>query len=90
MAGRGDLCFGTMDSFLIYHLTGGTVHATDYSNASRTMLYNIHEMCWDREILNSFSIPEKILPAVKPSSGIFGMTAAAEFWGAEVPIAGMA
>ncbi|MEK6777838.1 MAG: glycerol kinase GlpK [bacterium] len=90
MAGSGDLCFGTMDSFLIYHLTGGAVHATDYSNASRTMLYNIHEMCWDREILNELDIPEAILPEVRPSSGDFGSTQADLFGGMSIPITGVA
>jgi len=90
MALRGDLCFGTMDSFLIYHLTGGAVHATDYSNASRTMLYNIHEMCWDREILNELDIPEAILPEVRPSSGDFGSTQADLFGGEAIPITGAA
>ncbi len=87
---RGDLCFGTIDSFLIYHLTGGVVHATDYSNDSRTMLYNIHEMCWDREILNELDIPEAILPEVRPSSGDFGSTQADLFGGTSIPITGVA
>jgi len=88
-AERGEAVFGTVDTWLAYLLSGKKLHVTDYSNASRTMLFNIRSLSWDREILNFFSIPEKILPGVKPSSGIFGLTAAAEFWGAEAPIAGM-
>ena len=88
-AERGELCFGTIDSWLIWNLTGGKIHATDYSNASRTMLFNIHTLQWDKELLKLFSIPESILPKVMPSSGIFGYTDA-DVLGAEVPIAGVA
>ena len=88
-AERGELCFGTVDSFLIYRLTAGKVHATDPSNAARTLLFNIHTMQWDEELLKLFSIPAQILPRVLPSSGIFGMTDPALF-GTSVPIAGVA
>ena len=74
-AKRGELAFGTIDSWLIWHLTGGTIHATDYTNASRTMLYNIHEGCWDEWLLNLFDIPVQLLPAVLPSSSFYGYTA---------------
>ena len=88
-AERGELCFGTVDSWLIWNLTGGKVHATDYSNAARTMLFNIHTLEWDKELLELFKIPESMLPKVMPSSGIFGYTDAAML-GAELPIAGVA
>ena len=86
---RGELCFGTVDSWLIYNLTGGRVHATDYSNASRTMLYNISELCWDEELCNLFDIPKSMLPEVKPSSSVFGYTESS-ILGATLPIAGVA
>lgn len=89
LAAKGELLFGTVDSWLIWKLTNGTVHATDSSNASRTMLYNIREMRWDREILARLQIPEETLPAVKPSSCITGATDKKTF-GHEVPIAGVA
>jgi len=88
-AERGDLAFGTMDSWLIYRLTGKKLHLTDYSNASRTLLFNIHNLSWDREILGFLGIPEKILPAVKPSSQLYGHTSPAVFFGAEVPLSGI-
>ncbi len=88
-AERGELCFGTIDSWLIWNLTGGAVHATDYSNASRTMLFNIHTLEWDSELLNLFGIPASMLPHVMPSSGLFGYTDA-EVLGAVLPIAGVA
>ncbi len=88
-AKRGELCFGTVDSFLIFHLTGGKVHATDPSNASRTMLFNIHTCTWDDELLALFDIPKEMLPEVKPSSGIFGYTSEAVL-GASLPIGGVA
>lgn len=87
-AERGELCFGTVDSWLIWNLTGGKVHATDYSNASRTMLYNIKELCWDKELLRLFDIPEAMLPEVKPSSSIFGYTDA-HILGSSLPIGGV-
>lgn len=88
-AERGELCFGTIDSWLIWNLTGGRTHATDPSNASRTMLYNINTMEWDDELLSLFNIPRSILPEVMPSSGIFGYTDK-RVLGGEVPIAGVA
>lgn len=88
-AERGELCFGTVDSWLIWNLTGGKVHATDYSNAARTMLFNIHTLKWDDELLELFNIPRSMLPEVMPSSGIFGYTDA-DVLGAELPIAGVA
>ncbi len=87
-AERGEICFGTIDSWLIYNLTGGKVHATDYSNASRTMLFNITSLTWDNELLKLFNIPEKILPEVYPSSHIYGYTDPKVF-GASLPIAGV-
>ncbi len=86
-AERGELAFGTVDSWLIWNLTGGKVHATDYSNASRTMLFNINTLEWDEELLNLFRIPAGILPEVCPSSHLFGYTAPGVF-GASLPIGG--
>ena len=86
-AERGELLFGTVDSWLIWKLTGGLVHATDYTNASRTMLFNIHTLQWDEEILKLLDIPRQMLPEVKPSSGVFGM---AQINGYAIPIAGVA
>ena len=88
-AEAGKLLFGTIDTWLIWNLTGGSVHITDYTNASRTMLYNIHDLCWDKELLQLLNIPENILPQVKPSSCVYGKT---EFslLGGEIPIAGAA
>ena len=88
-AEKGELLFGTVDSWLIYQLTGGRVHATDPSNAARTMLFNIHTMQWDEELLRIFRIPACMLPRVLPSSGIFGYTDPALF-GKSIPIAGVA
>lgn len=88
-AARGELLFGTIDSWLIYRLTGGRVHATDPSNASRTMLFNIHTMEWDNDLLALFGVPRSMCPVVLPSSGIFGESDAALF-GAPIPIAGVA
>jgi glycerol kinase len=89
LAHQGKLKVGTVDSWLIWKLTGGKVHATDASNASRTMIYNIHERQWERIILEKMAIPEDILPEVKPSSGVLAKTDKAIF-GYEVPIAGVA
>ena len=89
LAEEGNLLFGTVDTWLIWNLTGGQVHATDYSNASRTMLFNIHTLQWDTEILEMLQIPASILPQVLPSSGIFGHTLPYHF-GAPIPIAGAA
>ena len=88
-AERGELCFGTIDTWLIWNLTDGRVHATDYSNASRTMLFNINTLEWDKELLKIFNIPSSILPEVKPSSCIFGHTDS-KILGAEIPIGGVA
>jgi glycerol kinase len=88
-AERGELAFGTVDSWLLYNLTGKKLHITDYSNASRTMLYNIHDLSWDGEILEYLDIPEQILPAVKASSEIYGSTSPQSFLGLEVPVAGI-
>jgi len=89
-AEKGEVAFGTIDSWLVYKLTGGRVHITDYSNASRTLLYNIHALQWDPEILEIFNIPEAILPEVKPSSHVYGATDPQAFYGASVPVAGIA
>ncbi|MDB7618227.1 glycerol kinase GlpK, partial [Enterococcus faecium] len=89
-AERGELLFGTIDTWLVWKLTDGAVHVTDYSNASRTMLYNIHELKWDSEILQLLNILEAILPEVKPNSMVYGKTKDYHFYGSEVPIAGMA
>ena len=88
-AQAGKLLFGTIDTFLLWRLTGGKQHATDATNASRTMLYNIHENVWDKEILQLFDIPETLLPVVKDSSADFGVCDKALF-GARVPIRGIA
>lgn len=86
-AKKGELLFGTVDSWIIWKLTGGKVHVTDYSNASRTMLFNIHTLKWDEEILRVLKIPQQILPEVKPSSHVYGYTDS-KLFGREVPIAG--
>ena len=88
-AERGELLFGTVETWLIWNLTGGRVHVTDYSNASRTMLFNIHELCWDEFILDKLNIPECMLPEVKPSSCIYGETEEGLF-GGRIKIAGAA
>lgn len=89
-AEAGELIFGTIDTWLIWNLTGGKVHATDYSNASRTMLYNIKSLQWDDKMLAEMNVPKGILPEVKDSSGDFGKTDAHLFSGIEIPIAGVA
>lgn len=88
-AKRGELLFGTIDCWLIWNLTGGKVHATDVSNAARTMLYNINTLEWDKDLLKLFDIPEAMMPQVVPSSGVLGYSEAALF-GASIPIAGVA
>ena len=88
-ANAGKLLFGTIDTWLIWKLTGGTVHVTDHTNASRTMLYNIRELCWDKELLELLDVPACILPEVKPSSYVYGTTEF-ELYGGEIPIAGAA
>ena len=85
----GDLVFGTMDSWIIYKLTGGKVHATDYSNASRTMLYNIYDLKWDRELFDLMGIPESMAPKVKFSDAIFGHTEIDDLFDREIPITGV-
>ncbi len=89
-AEAGELLAGTIDSFLTWKLSGGRVHVTDYSNASRTQLFNIHTLQWDQELLDLFGIPRAMLPEVKPSSYLYGETAEYHFFGQKVPIAGMA
>jgi glycerol kinase len=88
-AAAGDLCFGTIDSWLLWRLTGGAVHATDPTNASRTLLWDIHRRTWDDDLCALFGVPREVLPEVKPSSGVFGHTTA-DVLGASVPIAGVA
>ncbi len=88
-AERGEVLFGTIDTFLMWRLSKGRIHATDPSNASRTLLYNIYEGVWDETILAELGIPRTMLPEVRPSSGAFG-TADAEFFGTELPLAGVA
>jgi len=87
-AERGELLFGTIDTWLIWKLTGGKVHVTDYSNASRTLMYNIRECCWDKELLEHLTVPESMLPGVKPSSALYGHTEPSVALGAAIPIAG--
>lgn len=86
----GNLLFGTIDTWLIWKFTHGTVHATDVTNASRTLMYNIHSLEWDQELLNIFEVPEIMLPEVKSSSEVYGHVAAEFFFGHELPIAGVA
>jgi glycerol kinase len=86
-AEKGEVLFGTVDSWLIYKLTGGRIHAVDYSNASRTMLFDIRKMKWDRELLDLLGVPEAMLPEPRPSSGIIGYTEA-RILGTSIPIAG--
>ncbi len=88
-AAKGEVLFGTIDTFLIWRLTGGAVHVTDESNASRTLLYNIHERCWDDELLALFDVPRAMLPEVRGSSEVYGHTLP-EHFGAPIPIAGAA
>lgn len=89
-AEKGDLLFGTIDTWLIWKLSGGKVHVTDYTNASRTLMYNIHELKWDEELLDILGVPASMLPEVHPSSEVYGKTDAVHFFGQEVPIAGVA
>ncbi|MEY4278821.1 MAG: glycerol kinase GlpK [Bacteroidota bacterium] len=89
LAAKGDLCFGTIDTWLVWKLTNGKVHVTDATNASRTMLFNIHTLTWDTELLALLDIPASILPAVKSSSEIYGHTNQL-FTNHEIPIAGIA
>lgn len=89
-AERGQLACGTIDSFLIWRLTGGKVHATDTSNASRTLLFNIHTLCWDDELLKFFGVPRQLLPEVKPSAADHGATRGLDFLPDGIPIRGVA
>lgn len=89
-AEKGELLFGTIDTWIVWKLTGGDVHVTDYSNASRTMLFNIHDLTWDDEILKILNIPKAMLPDVRPNSEVYGKTKDYHFYGSEVPISGMA
>ncbi|MDW5525340.1 glycerol kinase GlpK [Carnobacterium maltaromaticum] len=89
-AEKGDLLFGTIDTWLIWKLTGNKVHVTDYTNASRTMMFNIHELEWDDELLDILTIPKKMLPEVRSSSEVYGETVEYHMFGQRVPIAGVA
>ncbi|GGJ60918.1 glycerol kinase GlpK [Virgibacillus salexigens] len=89
-AENGDLLFGTIDTWLVYKLSGGKQHITDYSNASRTLMYNIYDLKWDEGLLEILGIPTSMLPEVKQSSEVYGNTVDYHFFGYEVPIAGMA
>ncbi|MEC1716338.1 glycerol kinase GlpK [Schinkia azotoformans] len=89
-AEQGKLLFGTVDTWLIWKLSGGRAHVTDYSNASRTLMYNIHELKWDDELLGILGVPKSMLPEVRPSSEIYANTIDYHFFGKEVPIAGVA
>ncbi|MEY3209425.1 MAG: glycerol kinase GlpK [Bacteroidota bacterium] len=89
LAANGELCFGTIDTWLVWKLTNGKVHVTDATNASRTMLYNIHNLAWDKELLALFDIPDSLLPEVKSSSEVYGYTNQL-FTNNEIPIAGIA
>lgn len=89
-AERGELAFGTIDTWLLWKLTDGNVHVTDYSNAARTMMYNIMDLKWDDEILTLLNIPKSLLPEVKSNSEVYGHTQSYHFYGSEVPISGMA
>lgn len=89
-AEKGELLFGTIDTWLLWKLTEGKVHVTDYTNASRTMLFNIHDLKWDDDILNLLNIPKQILPEVRSNSEVYGKTTLYTFFGEKVPIAGMA
>ncbi|KRK65235.1 glycerol kinase [Companilactobacillus tucceti DSM 20183] len=88
-AENGELLFGTIDSWLLWKLSGGAAHVTDYSNASRTMLFNIHDLKWDDEILKVLNIPKAMLPEARPNSEVYAKTKGYHFYGSEVPISGM-
>ncbi|KJD46111.1 glycerol kinase GlpK [Paenibacillus terrae] len=89
-AERGDLLFGTIDSWLIWKLSGGKAHVTDYSNAARTLMYNIYELKWDEELLDILGVPKNMLPEVRPSSEVYAHTVDYHFFGQNIPIAGAA
>src|SRR5204862_1309721 len=88
-AAKGEIAFGTIDSFLLWRLTGGKLHATDVTNASRTMLFDLHRLAWDEELPEAFGIPRALLPEVRPTGDDFGATLPALF-GDAIPIAGVA
>ena len=89
-ADNGDLMFGTIDTWLVYKLSGGAAHVTDYSNASRTLMYNIYDLEWDEELLDILDVPKSMLPEVRQSSEVYANTVDYHFFGYEVPIAGIA
>ncbi|MGG7618187.1 glycerol kinase GlpK [Bacillus coreaensis] len=89
-ADQGKLLFGTIDTWLVWKLSGGKAHVTDYSNASRTLMYNIYDLKWDEELLEILSVPKSMLPEVRPSSEVYAHTVDYHFFGQEVPIAGIA
>jgi glycerol kinase len=89
-AERGAIAFGTVDSWLVWNLTGGRAHVTDYSNASRTLVYNIYDLRWDQELLTILGVPESILPSVHPSSKVYGQTDPAIFFGESIAVSGIA
>ena len=89
-AEAGKLLFGTIDTWLIWKMSGGKAHVTDYSNASRTLMYNIYDLEWDKELLDFLGVPESMLPEVRPSSEVYGTTIPYHFFGREIPIAGAA
>lgn len=89
-AENGELLFGTVDTWLVYKLSGEQIHVTDYSNASRTLMYNIHELKWDEELLEILTVPKSMLPEVRQSSEVYAKTVDYHFFGHEIPIAGMA
>ncbi|EMA6344520.1 glycerol kinase GlpK [Bacillus cytotoxicus] len=89
-AERGELLFGTIDTWLVWKLSGGKAHVTDYSNASRTLMFNIHDLQWDDELLEMLTVPKSMLPEVRPSSEVYGHTVDYHFFSQSVPIAGVA
>ena len=89
-AEAGNLLFGTIDTWIVWNLSGGDIHVTDYSNASRTLMYNIYDLCWDDELLEILTIPKSMLPEVKSSSEVYGKTKSRNTFGHEIPIAGIA
>ena len=89
-AAKGEIAFGTIDSWLVWKLTGGRAHVTDYSNASRTLMYNIHDLRWDQELLETLDVPPALLPEVKPSSYVYGHTDPQVFFGERISVAGIA
>lgn len=89
-AARGELLFGTVDSWLVWNLTRGKTHVTDYTNASRTMMFDIHKLDWDDKLLDVLGVPRAMLPTVRPSSEVYGLTDERTFGGAQIPIAGIA